>query len=280
MREKCFILSIIILLLTLIFAYDGGEMCEAKVSYGTIREIPDSTWQKLEKIKIYFGHQSVGNNILDGIKDLLKETQQIKLNIVETRSPYDFNVPLFAHSKIGKNEDPESKIDDFAGLIGNGLGDKVDIAFLKFCFVDIESGTDVNSLFAKYADTMARLKKENPKAVFVHLTVPLLRKNKPSIKDRIKALMGKKGGFFDNQHNLARNEFNELVVKEYNGKEPVFDLAKIESTYPDGRRETFTADGRIYYSLVPEYTKDGGHLNEIGRKKVAEQLLIFIANIF
>ena len=43
--------------------------------------------------------------------------------------------------------------------------------------------------------------------------------------------------------------------------------------------ETFTKDGENYYSLVPDYTDDGGHLNEKGRKIVAEQLLILLANL-
>jgi hypothetical protein len=31
--------------------------------------------------------------------------------------------------------------------------------------------------------------------------------------------------------------------------------------------------------MVPEYTTDGGHLNEIGRKKIAEQFLILLAKL-
>ena len=34
-----------------------------------------------------------------------------------------------------------------------------------------------------------------------------------------------------------------------------------------------------YYSLVPEYTNDGAHLNELGRKIVAEGLLNLLASI-
>jgi hypothetical protein len=53
----------------------------------------------------------------------------------------------------------------------------------------------------------------------------------------------------------------------------------VESTYPDGRRETCAHKGKTCYSLVPEYTYDGGHLNETGRKKAAEQLLILLAKL-
>ena len=70
-----------------------------------------------------------------------------------------------------------------------------------------------------------------------------------------------------------------MLKKEYEDKEPILDIAKIESTFPNGTRSLFTKDGKTYYSMAPEYTYDGSHLNETGRKKVAEQLLIFMANL-
>ena len=71
-----------------------------------------------------------------------------------------------------------------------------------------------------------------------------------------------------------------MLRKEYEGKVPLFDIAKIESTFPDGTRCSFTKDGKTYYSMVSEYTSDGGgHLNATGRKKFAEQLLILLAQL-
>lgn len=124
---------------------------------------------------------------------------------------------------------------------------------------------------------MSKLKIKYQDTTFIHVTVPL-GTTKTSWKTWIKKLMRKKE-IWEYDHNVARNKFNDLLKKEYKGKEPVFDLAKIESTYPDGRAETFTREEKIYYSLVPGYTHDGAHLNEIGRKKVAEQLLILLANL-
>ena len=69
------------------------------------------------------------------------------------------------------------------------------------------------------------------------------------------------------------------MLKEYKEKEPIFDIATIESTYTDGTRSNFVKNGKIYYIMVPEYTYDHGHLNKVGRKRVAEQLLIFLANL-
>ena len=69
-----------------------------------------------------------------------------------------------------------------------------------------------------------------------------------------------------------------MLRKQYDGKEPLFDLAKIESTLTDGMRLSYKKDGKSIFALIPDYTHDGGHLNEYGRKIVAEQLLIYLAS--
>ncbi|UCF83602.1 MAG: hypothetical protein JSV50_20955, partial [Desulfobacteraceae bacterium] len=153
----------------------------------------------------------------------------------------------------------------------------------KFCYVDVTKRTDVMKVFGDYQNTMSLLKETFPKTIFAHLTVPLTCKEAGikgwvrKGKNLIKKVIGKTVfNYFDN---IKREQFNEMVRQEYDGKEPVFDLAKIESTFYDGKRSSFTKDGETYYSLVSEYTHDGGHLNEKGRRIVAEQLLILLANL-
>jgi lysophospholipase L1-like esterase len=158
----------------------------------------------------------------------------------------------------------------------NGLGEKSDIAFFKFCNVDINSKTDVKALFNEYSKALASLKAKYPNTVYVHMTSPV-RIVQTGIKVPLKKLLGKPIDGYDD--NAKREEYNELMRKAYAVKEPLFDLAMIESTLPDGSRTTFTKDGREYAYLAPEYTKDGGHLNEKGRKIVGEQLLIFLASL-
>ena len=80
--------------------------------------------------------------------------------------------------------------------------------------------------------------------------------------------------------NIKRSEFNDRLREEYGTKEFLFDLATLESTYPDGSKAIFKDSGKTYYHMVPDYTDDGGHLNERGRKIIAENLLIFLANRF
>ena len=264
-------------ILILITSCNGGEMTEKPTEFSSIKDIPTSAWERLAQKKIYFGHQSVGNNIIEGIQDLMKEHPEIKLNIVKTIDPVDFKGGIFAHSSIGKNDAPKSKIDAFADYMKKGIGNKSDIAFFKFCFADIIGTTDVNDVFRSYRNTMSELKELYPKTTFVHVTVPLVTTNK-SIKAWIKRMLGRKDiWFYDG--NIKRNELNRLILDEYSGSEPVFDLAEVESTYPNGRREIFKEGSNVYYAMVPEFTKDAGHLNEEGRGRAAEQLLILLASL-
>jgi len=270
-------LLVIMILLAFLISCSGGNMPEEKVTFQSIKDVPVNKWQKLSGKRIYFGHRSVGNNIIAGIVDLMKENPHIKLNIVETCDKVDFRAGLFAHSKVGENGNPRSKIDAFEDFMDNGIGGKADIACFKFCFADIKADTNFKKVFLDYMNTMSQLKKRYPDTIFVHVTVPL-GITRTTWRTWIKKLMGKKE-IWEYDHNVARNKFNELLKKEYGGKEPVFDLAKVEFTYPDGRAETFTKKEKRYYSLVPDYTHDGSHLNELGRKIVAEQLLILLANL-
>ena len=251
-------------------------MADKESAAAVIKNVPEAGWKNLAGKKIYFGHMSVGNNIVEGVQDLTKENPPIRLNIVETNNPSNFDRPLFAHSSIGKNEDPASKIDAFVQYMDSGLGSIADIAFFKFCYIDILSATDADEVFNQYKNAMEMLKKKYPKLTFVHVTAPL-RLVQTGVLVPIKKIIGRPvGGYADN---IKRSRFNELLRQEYNGKEPVFDLARIESTYPDGRRFEFDSGGKAYESLVADYTSDGGHLNEYGRKIVAAQLLVFLANL-
>jgi lysophospholipase L1-like esterase len=37
--------------------------------------------------------------------------------------------------------------------------------------------------------------------------------------------------------------------------------------------------GKVHYAMVPAYTTDGGHLNEVGRRIVARRLLVLLAGL-
>jgi len=264
-----------IIFTVLLFVVGCGEdpMNVKRTSHPSLADISHSAWEKLSTRKIFFGHQSVGFNIIEGIQDLMKENHQIKLPIVETHDPADFNQPIFAHSTVGKNQDPLSKIDVFVSLMDRGLGSQIDIAFFKFCYVDITSSTDIDQVFSHYERTLSSLQKKYPETTFIHFTVPLTTLQS-GIKAMIKRILGKSIGSEDN---MQREQFNKKLRKAYWEQGTLFDLAKAESTSPAGKITTFTINGETCIYLNPEYTYDGGHLNEMGRVKVAGQFLTFLA---
>jgi hypothetical protein len=253
-----------------------------ETSFRSLNDVPSAVWEKLAEKKIYFGHQSVGSNIISGISEIMAGNSNIKLTIVETEQVQDLSKPIFAHSKIGRNTESKTKIGAFKELMDKGIGNKADIAFFKLCFVDVLAQTDVDKLFSDYKSTMEIVKNRYPKTVFIHATVPLtynqtgLKALYQKAKGFLKRILGKVdyGILYDNK---KRNLFNEMVRKEYEGKEPIFDIAKVESTYPDGKREIYKSGGKSYFAMVPAYTDDGGHLNALGRKVVAENLLVLLA---
>ncbi len=274
------LVPLLISTLLMTISCSGGEMEqkkeEKKVTYNSLKDIPDSAWESLSKKKIYFGHQSVGYNILDGVRDIMKENPKIKLNIVEGNDANLLVPGTLLHSKVGKNTEPKTKIDEFVSFVENGMGKKADAAALKLCYVDIRENADPKALFAEYEAEIEKLRKAYPDLTIIHFTSPLT-KLQAGPKAWVKKIIGRTLG--GTKENINRHAYNELLRARYKGKEPILDIAEIESTKPDGTRSSFQSDGKTYYSMVPEYTNDGGHLNEVGRKKVAEQFILLVANL-
>lgn len=238
-----------------------------------LSDIPQDSLQALSGQKIFFGHQSVGNGILNGV-GMLSSEKNLTYEIFEMDNNADPRRPVIAHVALGKNMYPEKKIDAFYNHITSGVGDWADIAFFKFCFVDVIKTTNVDSLFSSYRQAIENLRKEFPNVVFVHVTVPLVSRRQ-GWKDTVKGLLGRKMGSDDD--NVKRNEYNELLLKEYEGIEPIFDLALAESTRQDGTREFFSYNDNVYFTLAGEYASDGAHLNELGQRHVAEQFIVALS---
>lgn len=223
--------------------------------------IPQMWLDKARGMRVYFGHQSVGANILDGL-DALARQQPTRYAVtvqgyasrwkigqwVET-PPLD-RLPQggIAHFMVGRNGDGEGKVRDFVRRAG-AEGPRADIAMMKLCYVDFPSAKggdaspDPARLFAAYRDAMERLERENPKTRLVWWTAPLT------------------GG-----DNAARDQFNRLVRAHVQAHDKVlFDIADIESHAPDGRKVSDAAGPVLYGG----YTDDGGHLVGDGQVRAA-----------
>lgn len=258
----------------LVLACQGDRVNHAGAAGAAPATVPPGSLAGLAQKRIYFGHQSVGYNIVDGIAAVAKEHGEPGLQLVEARSPDALARPAFAHSTNGRNHEPLSKIQAFAEAIEGGLGATTDVAMFKFCYVDFTPETDHEQLFAEYRSTMARLRESYPDVRFVHVTVPLtVVQTGP--KAFVKKLLGKP--IWGAQANVVREKFNELMRKEYAGKAPLFDLAAVEATLADGRTVTFEDAGARHRALAPEYASDGKHLNAEGARWAAVHLLRTLA---
>lgn len=223
--------------------------------------------------RIYFGHQSVGFNIIEGLKEVTSSSNTAPLNFVKVGDPRITPGGFFADSQIGKNGKPDTKCRTFSETVNKDLGNSLDIALMKFCYVDFTEETDVKVLFSTYKSTIDTLQKSFPQIRFLHVTAPLATRS-PGWKRFIKQLIGRQDP--SDLEAEKRSEFNSLLMNEYK-TEPVFDLARIESTHQDGTRSSFKSGSEEIFTLAEEYTDDGGHLNQLGRRLVAQELLHTLA---
>jgi hypothetical protein len=150
---------------------------------------------------------------------------------------------------------------------------------MKLCYVDFSQDTDVKALFEEYNSRMSKLEEKYPETTFVHLTVPIIAKpvGMVRIKNIVKKLIGRP--IRDIRVNLKREEFNDYMRKEYLDNGNFFDLALLEATSPDGAIIMSRNEEKNFPMLDSRYTDDGAHLNDTGRKYIAEQLLIYLASL-
>lgn len=221
--------------------------------------------------RVLFAHHSVGGNVLSGLPAVYQAHDLTAPKFVDLSDaePGDNLI----HLRIGQNGDPLGKITEFDSLIRSGLGDELDVAVLKLCYVDIRRDADINGVFTAYRDTYARLQQDYPSVRFVAATVPLQVKRGPL--GTLKSWVGR-GDTLGSEHNAAREELNALLRAEYADTNLLFDIASIESTTQGGDRVTGRHDGATYFALNKAYAADAGHLNDIGSAVVAESLLAVI----
>jgi len=253
------------------------DMTEFHKTYGSESADTGTLLTDVSNKIVVFGHQSVGNNILDGIA-AWEEESGVSLNRQSTRDMSGMDSPAFMDFNVGQNGDPQSKIDDFVAVvetipIAQSPTAQSPIAFFKFCYVDIVEGTDVDEVFEYYKERMLYLKENYSHVRIILVTVPLTS-IQTGWRVVVKRVLGRESvGYLEN---IKRQEINERIINELAGDFPVFDLALLESTLPDGSRSTYKYDGAEYPCMPKTYTYDSGHLNDYGAKMAAFKLLAFL----
>jgi hypothetical protein len=200
---------------------------------------------------VFFAHQSVGQNILDGVRELAPSRRL-----------------AWVDANVGLNGDPLSKIDAFHEAVTTGVGRHAELAFMKLCYVDFDARTDEGAVFARYRNALAALARERPRTILLHVTVPLTVVGSGPRAWLARALGRPAWGERDN---AKRDAYNDRMRAEYGTAGSLFDLAEIEAGTAPGAARTRTP------RLQPHFTDDGGHLNAQGRRFVATELLVFVS---
>lgn len=230
-------------------------------------------WQRVAQMRIVFGHQSVGGNILDGIGNAAA-AQHVPLVLTESRTP--LAGPGIQHFKVGHNEKPETKLADFRSTLAGNFAEGAphpDVALLKLCYIDFGQSTDPKQLAQQYIATIDEMARAHPETVFVPMTSPLTT-TQTGPKAWLKKALGKEPGGY--AANAKRQVFNETLRARYGADKVLFDIAALESG--NGQSHVESGGARIE-TLNPLLTYDDGHLNAEGQNLVGAALITHLATV-
>ena len=234
----------------------GSQAALAKESAVVVDEALKRDLLTLRGAQLFFGHQSVGRNILDGVAALSREAG-IELSLGE--------------GSIGENQQPGSKFEAWARRAEQGGTEQ--LFAMKLCYVDIQQETDGAAVLADYQRAVARVRQARPGIKVLHITTPLTTPG-TGLKNWLKRTLGR--SIWEDQVNARRLAYNRALREAFPG-EPFFDLAAVESTRPDGSREEHVVDGVPVPMLWPGYASDEGHLNEEGQRVAARAFIAALA---
>lgn len=208
---------------------------------------------RVSSLKVFFAHQSVGGNMLEGVSAVAGST-------ITTLAWSGGGISRgINHFLAGQNEAPLSKLQAFEQAMDQ-VGGQVDVAMVKLCYVDFNPDTDVGALAERYRQTLDRVQAKFPKVRVVAVTTPLTLVQK-GIKGFLKHVMGKPA--WGELENPKRRAFNDALRASFPA-DRLFDLAAAE-----------VRPGEV--DLRDDFTDDGGHLNQLGQKAVATAWLRFLA---
>jgi len=247
------------------------------VSGGAAGAAPDpalrAQLEQLAKARVFFAHQSVGANLIEGLQAIARDNGVALQTRDVAREP---SVPnqTFGHVFVGENGKPLAKLDEYKDRLVKQRSAPPELAMVKLCFLDFTADTDPKAVFARYQADMAVLRAQLPGTRFVHVTTPLTT-IESGPKAWLKRLTGRSPwGVVENQR---REQYNQLMRAAYSGREPFFDLAKLESTAEDGSRTLTNSGDTQTAALTAAYTTDGSHLNATGERIAARGLVGVLA---
>jgi len=130
------------------------------------------------------------------------------------------------------------------------IGETVNVATMKLCWIDFDAKTNLGSLESTYQSTISAVTRAHPNLHLLHVTTPL-KTDEPA-------------------NNATRLRYGEWLKTTFKGQAIVFDLAAVESTRADGVTPCTNGGSR---ALCSEYAEDEGHLNDTGKARAAKGFL-------
>lgn len=224
--------------------------------------------------RVFFVHQSVGAGIVSGLRSLAAERPSLGIRIVRSARPDTVDGGAFIHAALGENGSPIAKTDGFVQTLLVSGEKPVDIGMQKFCYADFERDIDPDRLFVDYEAKISLLRAKRPDVLVVHVTTPLLVRRRASmtiVKDLVKSVIGRTT---TNDRMRGVRRFNQLMRARYGTTNALFDLAAIEGRGIDRRSEGAEENEALAVEFA---TPDGGHLNALGQRVLAAELLLFLA---
>jgi hypothetical protein len=224
--------------------------------------------EQLAKARVFFAHQSVGGNLIEGLQVLARDNG-VALQVRDVAREPSVPNQTFGHVFVGENGKPLAKFDEYKDRLTKQQGTPPELAMVKLCYLDFTASTDPKAVFARYQADLAALRAQLPTTRFVHITTPLTT-IESGPKAWLKRMIGRSPwGVIENQ---KREQYNQLMRSAYAGREPLFDLAKLEATAEDGSRTLTISGDTQTAALTPAYTSDGSHLNPHGERVAARSL--------
>ena len=266
---------------------DGSRTGTATVTVAARAATVRDQLAAMAKKRWFFAHMSVGSEICGdydptggrftapfGLAKLLADNAGSGLSVVRTTSAVEIPTGTFGNAQLndapltGVNGDPASKMAAFQAAMAGGLGNSVDLAFVKLGFVDQamlfadRSTRPAPGLsFKQYQDVMTALQAAYPRTRFLHTTVS----------------HSEAGAAYNNDQ---ADNWNQMLRATYPASE-IFDVAWWDSHGAGGDLATATAnDGLAHPALHPDWAQaDGGHLNQAGADMLARKLVEFLGTL-
>ena len=252
----------IILAVLLSYSFSALAVISDHEDIALLDTFPQGTMDLVGQQKWLFTHASVGGNMVDGMNDLnsLNPTRyQLDTSAVgytgsgSAQRANDPPAPTVAGTVYECNRGNPGwadKLHCFSNSVTvsgwNKENDKVDFAMDKFCYIDPTANTNV------YIETMNNLSGAYPLTKIVWMTIPITTSTGGGDQD-------------------ARNDFNKFIRSYCAGNDiNLLDIADIEAHDTNNVEYTYIYNGHTNQTMWSAYSSDGGHLNTLGRQRVAK----------